>query len=65
MTELYPNIKQELRDEAQLAWDLALHMRDPVKMTNFLNAYTEYHNNYEEQEFLRFFFNLKMEEAKL
>lgn len=65
MTELFPNISEKVREEAQMAWNLALHMEDPVKIVNFLNDYTQFAPTDEIQDFLRFFFNAKMEEMNI
>lgn len=63
MTEIFENISDELREEAKTAWELALTM-DAANASNFLSAYTQFKHTAEEQDFLRFYFNLQMESKK-
>lgn len=68
MTELYPNISNELRQATEAAWNIALHKRNPVEAAQFLNNITEYYRTIgcseEEMSFIRFYFNMKMETYK-
>lgn len=67
MTELYPNISEELRSAAEMAWNVATLKEDPIDAANFLNNVTNYYANTltdEEIEFLQFYFNLRMEMMK-
>lgn len=63
MTEIFQNISKELKEEAKAAWDLALTM-NAANASNFLSAYTQFQHSAEEQDFLRFYFNLQMESKK-
>lgn len=63
MTEIFQNISKELKEEVKTAWDLALTM-NAADASNFLSAYTQFKHSAEEQDFLRFYFNLQMESKK-
>ena len=69
MTELYPNISKETREQAKLAWVIASKCKivtDAMKMLDaFTNFYCSLHKEEEEEirNFLNFYFNLKMTEA--
>lgn len=63
MTELFPNINEQLRSDAKIAWRLASSL-PPVSATKFLEAYTAYNHTEEEQDFLKFYFNIEMEKIK-
>ena len=67
MTEIYENVSDNAKQIADLAWQIAIVLKDPVKAANFLNSVTEYYRNSlteEEVEFLQFYFNMKMEMMK-
>ena len=67
MIEIFPDISPEVRDVADTAWKLALSQKDPMDAANFLNLVTSYYDKQfseEEVEFLRFYFQMKMEMIK-
>lgn len=68
MTELFPNISKEARNQAELAWDLAQHCKTPIASAEMLDAFTNYYSLVSKEEgireFLQFYFHLKMEELK-
>jgi len=67
MIELFPNIRDEVKEIAEAAWRLAYAQKDPIKAADFLNNTTNYYRNIytdEEIEFLQFYFNMKMEMMK-
>ena len=68
MTELFPNISQEARKQADLAWTIAWNQNTPTQAAKMLDAFTNYYSSVSKeegiQEFLQFYFNLKMEELK-
>ena len=67
MTELYPNISDEVKEIAQTAWRIALAQKNPLDAAGFLNNVTNYYSNtltQEEIEFLQFYFNIQMEMMK-
>ena len=63
MIELFPNISTQLRESAEIAWRLASSL-PPVQATKFLEAYTTYNHTEEEQDYLRFYFNIEMEKRE-
>lgn len=67
MTEIYPEIPDNLRELADTAFSLATKM-NPEAATDFLHNFTEYYSgaepNEEIRDFLHFYFNLKLEELK-
>ena len=67
MIEIYDNIRKEVKDTAETAWELAMIQTDPMKAAQFLNFVTEYYRYVytdEEIEFLQFYFNMKLEMMK-
>ena len=67
MTEIFQNIRDEVKEVADLAWRLAIAQKNPIDAANFLNNTTNYYRNIyteEEIEFLQFYFNMKMEMMK-
>ena len=64
MTELYENIRQEVRDTAEGAWILISSKVNPFEAARLLSDITEYYRNIyteEEIEFLQFYFNVQIE----
>ena len=59
MTELFTNINNRLRQEAEDVWNLA-SILSPERAARLLSEYTKAHSE-EEQDFLQFYFNLQME----
>ena len=59
MTELFTNINDRLRQEAEDVWNLA-SILSPERAARLLSEYTNAHSE-EEQDFLQFYFNLQME----
>lgn len=68
MTELFSDISEKARKDAELAWAIAKHIKDAQMAGEMLNAYTNYACSQSPKEnlreFLNFFFNLKLEELK-
>ena len=65
MTELYSNIRQEIKDTAKTAWELSIAQPTSVDAAELLNNVTEYYKliwTEEEIEFLQFYFKMKMME---
>lgn len=65
MTELFANISEEARDAASTAFDISLMLKTPAEAAEFLHNFTEYyvltHFEPEIQEFLQFYFNMRLE----
>ena len=67
MQEIFENVSNEVKEIAEVAWRLAMAQKSPIEASNFLNNVTNYYDkllNEEEIEFLRFYFNMKMEMIK-
>jgi len=67
MQELFNNVRQEVKDTAESAWNLAITQHDPVRAADFLDNVTNYYRNIytdEEIEFLQFYFKMKVEMMK-
>lgn len=69
MTEVFANISEDARKQAELAWTVAYTCKTPTDTANMLNAFTNYYCSISDEEgirdFLNFFFNMKMEELKV
>ena len=68
MTEIYQDIPDHLKDMAEIAFHLSTQM-NPDAAASFLDNFTQYCANTsssseEIQNFLHFYFNLKLEELK-
>ena len=67
MTEIFANISDELKKNAEVIWNLAMAQSTPLQAANLLNSFTNYHKTKltdEEIEFLQFYFKMKMELIK-
>ena len=67
MTEIYENVRDEVKELAELSWIIATRQKNPLDAANFLNNVTNFYKNVyteEEIEFLQFYFNIKMEMIK-
>ena len=64
MTEIFANIKKEVKDTAEFVWIIASQQHTPQEAAKLLNNVTNYYMKFgtpEEVDFLRFYFNMKME----
>ena len=67
MTEIYSNIRNEVKEMGEFIWEIALAQQNPVFAAKFLDTATNYCRNLyteEEIEFLRFYFNMRLEMMK-
>lgn len=62
MEEIFTNIPDEVKQGAELVFNAALKTQNPIKIVRILDEYTKNCLNEEEQEFVRFYFNLRMEQ---
>ena len=60
MIELFPNISDELREQAEVYWNL-IRTQSPEVAVQLMQAYVSFNHTEEEQDFLNFFFNVQME----
>lgn len=64
MTELFANIRDGVKQVADLSWKVALAQNNPADAAAFLDNITNFYKQYyteEEIEYLRFYFNVKMQ----
>lgn len=67
MIELYRNINEEVRKDAEVIWKMALSFKDPKESAKYLNdSVALYRNTHTEEEvdFLDFYFQMQMEMMK-
>lgn len=67
MQEIFENISNNVKEIADVAWRLASAQKNPLEAAKFLDNVTNYYDKImtkEEIEFLRFYFNMKMEMMK-
>ena len=67
MTEIFSEVRDEVKDAAKTAWNLALAQKNPAKAAKFLNDIISYYSKiYTEEEinFLHFYFSMQMEMNK-
>ena len=66
MIELFPNISDKLREDADAIWNIALTKKSPEEMAETLNNFVNYTCSHSDElyvrEFLNFYFTVKMEE---
>lgn len=62
MEEIFTNISEGTRQGAKLVFDGALKIGNPLKTLEMLNEYTKSCLTDEERDFIRFYFNLRMEQ---
>lgn len=62
--ELFPNIPQDVRDRTKLIADFALMQNDAISAVKILSEYANTCINEEEQEFVDFYFNMRLEQLK-
>ena len=67
MTELFPDISDEIRIAAKTAWDVVKAQKDPADAVEFMDKTIKYFEETlgeEEADFLRFYFQVQMEMMK-
>ena len=67
MQEIFQNVSDKTKEIAEISWRLAVSQRNPIEAAEFLNTVTNYYDkilNEEDIEFMRFYFNMKMEAMK-
>lgn len=62
MTELFPNISDNLRKCAEIVADLAFRQDSPAKAVKLMNQFTNACFSEEERNFCEFYFNMRMEQ---
>jgi len=67
MQEIFENVGDKTKEIAEISWRLAMSQNNPIEAAEFLNNITNYYDKIlteEEVNFLRFYFNMKMELMK-
>ena len=64
MTEIFYNISKKQKDNAEFIFNLALQEKDILSTLNLLNTYTNFCPTEEEQKFIEFYFNMRLEQLK-
>lgn len=67
MTEIYQDIREEVKELARIAWTIAITQKTPAAAAKILDNITNYYSNFlsdEEKDFLQFYFNTQMEMKK-
>ena len=67
MTEIYANVRDNVKKVGEFAWKVALAQNNPADAAIFLDNVTNYYKHYyteEEIEFLQFYFHTQMEMMK-
>ena len=62
MIELFANVSEEKKKAAELIFNSAVNQRNILKTVKRLNDYTNLIQDEEELEFVRFYFNMRMEQ---
>jgi hypothetical protein len=62
MYELFPNIPEAARKNAEFMFDMALRQKNLLSTIKVLNEYTNTCASDEEKEFVEFYFNMRMEQ---
>lgn len=62
MQELFPNIPEVVRKNAEFIFDMALRQKNLLSTIKVLNEYTNTCASDEEKEFVEFYFNMRMEQ---
>jgi len=64
MTELFTELPDNVKRQAEKFVDITLQNDDPFDIVNILNEYTESCQSEEEREFVQFYINMRLEEMK-
>lgn len=64
MTELFTELPDNVKRQAEKFVDITLQNDDPFDIVNILNEYTNSCQSEEEREFVQFYINMRLEEMK-
>ena len=62
MVELFTEIPEEAKKRAEFVFNMALRQNDMLNAVKILNEYTNSCVDEEEQEFVEFYFRMRLEE---
>lgn len=64
MIELFTNISEQKRKQAELLFNLAIQQKNIIKISELLHEFTQNILDDEERDFFNFYFNMRMEQLK-
>ena len=62
MTEIFTNIPEEVKQQTELIANFIFSTLEPEAGLKFIESYIASCKNAEEKEFIRFYFNMRMEQ---
>lgn len=62
MTEIFANIPEEVKKQTQLVANFIFSQLEPESGLKFIENYISSCENEEERDFIRFYFNMRMEQ---
>ena len=62
MVEIFTNIPEEVREQTTLIVNFIFSQLDPESGLKFIESYISSCENEEEKEFIRFYFNMRLEQ---
>lgn len=62
MTEIFASIPEEVKTQTQLIADFIFSQLEPEAGLKFIENYISSSENEEERDFIRFYFNMRMEQ---
>jgi hypothetical protein len=62
MTEIFTNIPEEVKEQTKLIVNFIFSQLDPESGLKFIESYISSCENEEERDFIRFYFNMRMEQ---
>ena len=62
MIELFTNIPEEVKEQTKLIINFIFSQLDPESGLKFIESYISSCENEEERDFIRFYFNMRMEQ---
>lgn len=62
MTEIFANIPEEVKEQTKLVANFIFSQLEPESGLKFMESYIASCENEEEKEFIRFYFNMRMEQ---
>lgn len=62
MIEIFTNIPEEVKEQTKLIVNFIFSQLDPESGLKFIESYISSCENEEERDFIRFYFNMRMEQ---
>lgn len=64
MIEIFSNVSQKAKDNAQFIFDMAMRQKNITDMIDVMNTYTSTCEDENERNFIEFYFNMRMEQSQ-